>query len=723
MIPKHTASVALVLALYIPGHLAAQEEDEDSLLQLYGAEELISIATGKSQPIFKAPAVASVITAEQIKLMGATDLDQVLESIPGIHVSLSSLRASPVYSIRGIHTDKNPQVLMLVNGTPITQLYLGDRGTRSTLPIHNIARVEVIRGPGSAVYGADAVSGVINVITKNAELVSGLETGARAGSFDTQEAWAAFGTQYQGWNVYFGIEASTTDGDQDRIVNADAQTFFDSLPFSPSSVSLAPGALNTGHKRLDIRAEVSNDQWTFRAWNWRQEGEVGAGIGAALDPDGNVESDNYLFDVAYKGANLSKTWEYETRLSYMDINTKSQQTIFPKGTVLPIGNDGNVDFFGTTLVSFPDGFIGNPEIFEKHSKLDFTTYYSGFKKQLIRMAAGLYYSELDASESKNFGPGVLDPTVLTPPVTVGGILIIDGTLTDVTNTDFIFIQDQDRTVHYLSIQDEWSITGDWALTAGLRYDEYSDFGSTLNPRVALVWEAKQNLTAKLLYGKAFRAPSFAELFAINNPVVLGNPDLDPEVIDTYEIAFDYRPNFDLRTGLNIFYYELEDLIEFAQDPGMNTQSAQNVGTQSGHGFELEFNWSPKETITLSGHYAYQQSEDERNNEDSGNTPEQQIYLDVTWKFIPDWFVSTQVYWIGDRNREFGDTREEIDDYSMMDLNIGCSCIIPGLDLSVTVKNLLDEDAYEPSTAELKLTLPRDYPLAGQSAYLQANYRF
>jgi outer membrane receptor for ferrienterochelin and colicins len=68
-----------------------------------------------------------------------------------------------------------------------------------------------------------------------------------------------------------------------------------------------------------------------------------------------------------------------------------------------------------------------------------------------------------------------------------------------------------RNVSYGYLQDEWSFARDWILTGGIRYDHYSDFGGTTNPRLALVWEASQNVTGKLMYGTALRSPSFVEL--------------------------------------------------------------------------------------------------------------------------------------------------------------------------------------------------------------------
>ena len=142
----------------------AQPSEEEELELVYGDEEFISIATGRTQPIARAPSVASVITSDDIKAIGATDLDQVLETVPGLHVSNAGAGLNPIYIIRGIQSQFNPQVLMLINGIPITNSYVGNRSqVWGGMPINNIARIEVVRGPGSALYGADAFAGVINI--------------------------------------------------------------------------------------------------------------------------------------------------------------------------------------------------------------------------------------------------------------------------------------------------------------------------------------------------------------------------------------------------------------------------------------------------------------------------------------------------------------------------------------------------------------------------------
>lgn len=701
---------------------ASSEED---LAASFGEEEFLSIATGQKQLIAKAPAVASVITADDIAALGATTLEEILETVPGIHVSLSSTYLSPIVSVRGVYTDKNPQVLMLVNGVPITQLHFGDRGGRS-FPVRDIARIEVIRGPGSAVYGADALAGVINVITKTAEQIGGTEAGVRGGSFDTAEGWFLHGTRWGEVDVAFSAQASHTDGDSSRRVSSDAQSVFDTIlaPLGFTPASRAPGPFDTRNpESVDVRLDLKYHDLQLRAWNWRQEDVgVGPGLALALDPDGSAGGNNWLIDLGWSTQDLAPDTTLELRASYMDVNVKTKQTLFPAGTVLPIGADGNIRITPPfRLIRFTDGYRGNPEFYEQHARAEAVLTWNGLEKHSLRFAAGLSSQEESGKERKNFGPGVLD---LANRQCNPGLCTVDGALTDVTGTPNVFIEDQDRDVIYASLQDQWQIANDWNLTAGLRYDDYSDFGSTVNPRVALVWDVHTDITAKLLYGRAFRAPSFAELFIINNPVALGNPDLKPETTNTYELALDWRPGFAWRLGLNIFQYEIDDLIAF-ESTG-SAQIAANVGRQQGEGLEFEAEWQALDSLRIVANFATQSAEDKRLGEDTARAPENTAYLRAHWAFAPDWSATTEVRWVADRNREAADPRDPVEDYTLLNLNLMREHIAGRLDLGLRVKNLLDENAREPSPTEAVPSgslIPDDFLLEERSVHLTARMRF
>ena len=733
---RHTTRpLALFVGLAIAMNISAQESEEDLLLG-FGEEEFLSIATGQKQLIAKAPAVASVITAEDIQNMGANTLEEVLETVPGVHVSLSTTYNAPIYSFRGIYTDKNPQVLMLVNGTPITSLHFGERGSRPNFPLRDIARVEVIRGPGSAVYGADALAGVINIITRSAEDIDGTEVGARAASFDTTEAWLVHGSQWGDVDILFSLQATTTDGDNSRRISRDAQTLFDATipailkPLYPSA-SLAPGALDTRNESVDVRLDLGWKDFKLRLWNWRnKDSGAGPGLALALDPRGSAETDNYLVDASWTLRDIAPDTTLELRASYMDLNIETEQTLFPAGAVLPIGPDGNINPVLFEPIAFKDGYIGQPDFFEEHSRLEAILNYNGWFGHSVRVATGYSHQEESGEEAKNFGPGVLDfmsRDCASGFLDCNGVFrAVVGAPVDVTNTPWIFITNEDRQVFYASVQDQWQIANDWNLTVGIRYDDYSDFGSTVNPRAALVWDATKDLTTKLMYGRAFRAPSFAELYVRNNPVALGNENLDPETINTYEIAFDYRASFDLRLGFNLFYYDIQDLIDFVPTADGGAQVAANAGEQEGKGFELEAEWSPLDTLKISANYAYQSSEDNETNADIARTPEQQFYVRGHWEFAPHWSLTGEMNWVGERNREIGDPRDDLDDYQIANFKIERRDLFDRLDIALRVQNAFDEDAREPSPTEAVpggSLIPEDFPLEERSLHVTARLRF
>ena len=193
-------------------------------------------------------------------------------------------------------------------------------------------------------------------------------------------------------------------------------------------------------------------------------------------------------------------------------------------------------------------------------------------------------------------------------------------------------------------------------------------------------------------------------------MAIGNPDLDPEIIDTYEVAFDYTATHDLKVGFNVFYYQMSDIIRF--DP----TTANNTGKQTGHGLEMEVNWKASNKLTVYGNYAYQSSEDKGTNSDAADSPQQQLYVRANYTLTPTWSVSSQFNHVMDRQRAGGDMRSDIDDYSLVDLTIRAKEFSPGYEFAISARNLFNEDAREPSLAPG--TIANDLPLAGRGFFIE-----
>lgn len=688
---------------------------DGDILMLYPSEEIVNIATGTSKPIHLAPSVASVITAEDIKAMGARTLEEALEYVPGLHSSISFNRHDSIFSVRGIHTDNDPQALFLINGVSYNDSFTGGRPQSFRLGVENISRIEIIRGPGSAVYGADALSSVINVITKDADELAGSTIGARYGSFDSSNLWTLHGDNYAGWDTTFSFEFFKTDGDDERIIDKDLQTIFDGS--RNTTATLTPGPSNTATTQHNTSLNLSKNNWNIWLNNWVvDEAGVGPGAAQALDPVGRQETTHRTVAINYEEAELSADLGWEAKIAYHQVDKQAYFQLFPPNAVIPIGDDGNAFTPGGGLVRFSQGMHGNPggDMEQLSAESIFT--YRGFDKHLMRLAFGGGYDDLVAKASGNFGPGVIDGTTLDP----NAVTTIDGSLTSTTDTPNLFMPPSNRKVRFISLQDEWAFAPDWELTAGIRHDHYSDFGGTTNPRVALVWATSYNLTTKMLYGRSFRAPSFNELYLTNNPAATGNPNLSPETIDVAELVFDYRPTFDLRTVFNIYKYELTDLIDYVGGV------SQNINDQDGHGVEADFSWHATNTLDVLANFAWQHSEDSRTSNTIPDAPGHQASLALRYKTLNVCSFSPRANWVADRDRANGDNRKPVADYTLVDLTFRCAPHSTPIEWAFSVRNAFDKDAREPSPYYASINtarIPNDFPLEGRSIYLEASYLF
>jgi iron complex outermembrane receptor protein len=205
----------------------------------------------------------------------------------------------------------------------------------------------------------------------------------------------------------------------------------------------------------------------------------------------------------------------------------------------------------------------------------------------------------------------------------------------------------------------------------------------------------------------------------NNPAAVGNAALDPETIQTWELAFDYQPVHRFRTLLNLFYYEADDLIDFYTDQVTGISTAQNLKNQEGYGFELEGDWQMTDTLQLRGNFSYQHSEDMDTGELVPDAPQLQFYANALWEFRPDWSFNVDLFWIADRNRAEGDIRSKIDDYTKVDFILRRKNIAAHWDVALAVRNLFDEDIREPSDGKI----PDDYPMEGRSIYGEIRFQF
>ncbi len=686
----------LDLGLQELGEVEVKLEDVFDVFDGLVTQNTVTLASGVEQSTDSAPASITVMTAQDIEAMGARSLDEILEIVPGLHISLTQVGFNGQYDIRGMHSDNNNEVLVMLNGIPIKSILDGSRSGWLPPPVQLIQRVEVIRGPGSALYGADAVSGVVNIITKqHAEQInkqrenetSSTEVGVRAGSFQSYGAWALHGQRVNDWDMVVSLDYSQTDGHKEEVIG-DSQTLLDQR--TGTNLSLAPGRAYLQRKHIDIATSINKKYWQFN-FSGQRTYDAGSALGNAfvINPEETYDISFYQVALNYKNPHFTQNWELESSLSFKNAENQYENTY----TYRP----GSISETGEYL---PNGLFGNYAFNQRQTRFELSGIYHGLQNHLIRLGSGYVYDDL----YEVTWLGMLDNNSLQ---------LIDVEAT----SDKRLLPENIRQNTYIFLQDTWTFDPAWQFVWGARYDHYSDFESSINPRAALVWQAHPQLTAKIFFGKSFRAPSFIEMYTPANRIVTGNPNLAAEKNMTWEIGFDYRINQSLYTTVNLFTYTIKDKIQrrVFSDFSESVYTYANVGTNHGQGFEIETRWKINGKSSLLANYAYV---DVKNDDDEqvGNYPHHQIYLRHDWLLGNRWFLDTRLNWTANWELPYNNSFSSlaIDDSINIDMTLRYKALQKqGWNFAVGVRNLFDQEQREPNY----------YPKAGREGFAEVRYQF
>jgi outer membrane receptor for ferrienterochelin and colicins len=269
------------------------------------------------------------------------------------------------------------------------------------------------------------------------------------------------------------------------------------------------------------------------------------------------------------------------------------------------------------------------------------------------------------------------------------------------------------------VQDEIAIHEKVLATIGLRHDQYETFGAATNPRFALILLPTTSATVKLLYGEAFRAPSPYEMFyedggASQKP----NPDLAPETISTFEIAFEQSFGERWRVTMAGFTYELEDLITLVTDPTDSLLVFRNADRVRSKGVELEIErrsaagWRGRASCSL------QRADDATSGDRLTNSPEEVAALGITVPFLAGQVeIGLDARYLGSQTAVRG---TEVDPHAVVNLNLRAPRLWGRWEVSLLVTNAFDARYRCPVSDEHpEDTMEQD----GRTARVQLTARF
>ncbi len=650
----------------------------DELDLFFEEEELIEIASNQLQSADKAPAIVSVISGSEIRKSGARTIHDVLRRVPGFGTSLH-FYGKKMIEVRGIKTEHSEKVKLLIDGHSANGvIYNSFTWNLDNLSVDNIKRIEIIRGPGSALHGSNAFVGVINIVTKNAEDIDGLIVTASMGNFDTKKINVQAGKRFDKLEVSYFIDAFETDGPQ-RTISPDI--------IGNSGLSdLSGQKLDTG-----LKLKYSDFSWNTRYANYNRD--IYIGIISALGDENDIDTNSLFSELSYTH-NIDDNMTVSAK-GYIDSEWRDNYfEIYPKGYP---------PFLGTPW--YDDGFIGNPSgksrILGSEIQLDYKT----VNNHLLTLGARAETHKLyDTKHLTNF-----DPVTGAPQASVQD---------NSANGNWIDEVNAHRNIIAVYLQDIWSVTETMDMTLGVRHDNYSDFGGTTNPRAALVWQVLEDWDIKALYGTAFRSPTFAEQYIANNPTIKGNDDLKPETIQTTELSLGFKKD-NLQARTTYFNNSLKDKILPVASPGTTQREYQNKGGADVQGVELEGEWKWQDIARLYANYTHQDAEDSETGNALADVAKQKANVGVDVSLGRYLDVNLNLFATRSRPRADGDTRGPVPGHKLVDMTVIGKSFVPGLELRASIFNLLDEDYVDPSSLGGVIN---DHPRAGRSFMLDITYR-
>jgi iron complex outermembrane receptor protein len=645
------------------------------------AEAVITIATKREIPLSKAPGIATVITARQIKQMGFRTLTDVLKIVPGFDISMDRFGKKNI-TARGVFDVLSPKMRVMIDGHSINEPWTGGAAfVFHDLVVENAKRIEIIRGPGSAMYGQNAFLAVINVITKDTDDIDGFQWTANGGSFDTQNYNMLFGKEIGDLKISGFFDFFDTEGHSEKV---EQDILF------PATFSKSPGRSQNEKAKTDLNLKISYKGLELKAKYLKRREEGYIGVGFALNDETRHE-DTYIFSELIYRMSLAEKLKMTPRIYYDQYNPDNLFEAMPDGFV---DSDGRV---------FPDGMKMTPGF--KEQTIGFEDQFDYDLSERNRFTFGFQYEWIhhhDVKIANNFHPITLEPL---------------PTLTDFSD-DFPFTRKLTRQIWSVYLQDEWSITDDIDLTVGVRHDRFTRFGGTTNPRFGLIWRFIEDANLKVLFATAFRAPNLVELSAKNNTTELGNPNLDPEKINTFEIGVGYNFTRHIRGNINYFFNRIRDRIVLIS--GTPPQKFENSGGARIMGVEAEVRADFGKDNYAYANYTFQDAEETRDRNRLPNVPMHKANFGVNMGLSKYVNANIHTFLSGPRPREDGDTRRDLPSYALVDFTVIGKNFMDNFEIRGSVNNLFDKGYEDPAPVN---TVPTDYPQQGRSFMIELRYKF
>jgi outer membrane receptor protein involved in Fe transport len=678
---KHVVKLmitAICCSLFI---LAANAQDTTSSDSSYfdlSLEELLQVkvtgSTLTSENIRTVPSAVTVFTHKEIQRMGVNTLDELMNFVPGFQSYRTA--TTPVnypFSARGRRIGfPAAEILILING----QRLAGPRTSGSEMlvpkfPLMHVARVEFIRGPGSVLYGSNAMLGVINIVTISD--VNEVQIGY--GSFDNKQIHLLISKQLGEVKLDLFAHHESDHGDDYRVPDSFTLNQIDTDdPRKMSNLDL----------KLQWRNTYINIQHNqIRADNFYAVDRVSNGVNQQKS-----ELSSFSIKQHFRWASVDSWLWFSYSTSTFEV---SDQLSAPGAfALISIPSSNEPLLFGAN--------------YKDYNEMRGQWHFDWKINDRSSLQYGIEVRHIDAPETRaisNFDLG--DLANGTIPIRSYDSPIENAPLQSKSNRNIVGLFGQYQRQLFKTTY----------LTLGLRYDNFSHIGSNLSSRFGVVQEIGDHHSLKMLFGEAFRAPAENELNLVNNPVLLGNPDLKPEEVQTWDLIWMGQWK---HTAFSLGYFEnhfKDAIVQALLSDGSVQYDNKDQSTIKGVEFELshEFN----EFWLLRGTYTYIFEKPDF------TFREADMFASlIVNRQQGNWNANLAVTYFNQRKLLVAsNTRDALDAYLLLSCKLIYQ-ISPDWYVFLQIKNLLDEEYYTPPENSL---IRNGVPNRGREFLIQVSYSF
>lgn len=535
---------------------------KDEELALFGAEDVVSLASRQAQSVSEAPAIATGIPDDQMRALGLRSLPEVLKLVPGFETS-RDVQGFHRIAVRGFRDES--ALLVLYDGHRLNNAY--DAKAMLNIPSENVERVEVMRGPGSSLYGAGAFLGTVNIVSKRRDGVEGAISG---GSFATVDGHLSAGHRFEsGFQLFGDADFSRTDGYQ-RDIKTDSAS---AAMIKAGRLEDAPaGTTNDGSLFANVGAEAryapAGGASTKLALRYMHEDRAAlVGLFDTVGKDSKLKWDVLLADLTEEVPFSSGAFTAHVFFDHQMVDRLFQ--IAPAKYPLAAGVVAETGLFErTTFTAQTLGLDASIDVgFAQIHKLSIGL--SGAWERLPEYTYTLNF------EQTTLFPDLRAPSNYTPQQTLPEL--------NMRLSGGVFLQYFVRPVQWLSLTvgarlDATQLPDVLTDAAGEATIKGTRIVPSINPRAGIVITPATGWSIKLLYGRAFRAPTLQELSEslpitdFNQGRFEGNPGLKPAVIDTVEAGVEAS----MAVGENKVRVRVNGFFNNFTDPIMAVDTSGNV---------------------------------------------------------------------------------------------------------------------------------------------------